>query len=66
VNWRELHGVADRPRKRCPICGVESTGGRACGYHVGQRPEHVAAVRNRRHAVLLRQVLIEAIDEARA
>jgi hypothetical protein len=66
VNWREQYGVADRPRKRCPICGVESTGGRACGYHVGQRPQHVAAVRNRRHAMLLRQVLCEAIDEARA
>jgi hypothetical protein len=66
VNWRTQYGVADRPRKRCPVCGVESTGGRACGYHVGQRPQHVAAVRNRRHAALLRQVLIEAIDEARA
>ena len=66
MNWRQLHGVADKPRKRCPVCGVESTGGRACGYHVGQRPEHVAAVRNRRHAMLLRQVLIEAIEEARA
>jgi hypothetical protein len=66
VNWRTQYGVPDKPRLRCPICGVESTGGRACGYHVGQRPQHVAAVRNRRHAALLRQVLIEAIDEARA
>lgn len=66
MNWRVQYGVGDKARKRCPVCGVESTGARRCGYHVGQRPEHLAAVRNRRYAMLLRQVLIEAIEEARS
>lgn len=66
MNWRLQYGIEDKPRKTCPVCGVESSGGRRCGYHVGQKPEHLAAVRNRRHALLLRQVLVEAIDQARA
>ena len=66
MNWREMYGIADKPRKRCPVCGMESTGGRRCGYHASSGPAYAEAVRNRRHALLLRRVLVEAIEEARA
>jgi hypothetical protein len=33
TDWRTDHGLTPKPRRNCPVCGVESVAGRACRYH---------------------------------
>lgn len=54
-----------KPRRNCPICGVESTGGKQCSYHAKMRKQHA------RKAMLYRvrkltDMIGECVEEARA
>lgn len=51
-------------RRNCPICHVETHGGRTCRYHVRQRDRHARAVRDIR-VNHWKELLCEYIDEAR-
>jgi hypothetical protein len=45
TDWRATRGMAPKPRRNCPVCGVESVAGRACRYHkrTERRTEYHAA-----------------------
>lgn len=60
MNFREFYGLPPKKTYKCPECGLETKPGKKCRYHSNSRPGRSA------RAQLLRSVLREAIDEARA
>ena len=52
-------------RKNCPICGVQSPGGRSCRYHVRKRERHAREVERWRVVQTWVRALSDFIDEAR-
>jgi hypothetical protein len=60
VNFRESYGLKPKATYRCPECGLETKPGKRCGYHANSRPGRSKRAR------MLRTVLRQSIDEARA
>ncbi len=60
MNFRETWGLKPKQIYRCPECGIETKPSNRCGYHANSRPGRSKRAR------MLRTVLRQAIDEARA
>lgn len=60
MSFREKYGLPPKETRRCPICGLEATGGKPCKAHANA--QNVLVHKARR----LHRFLCEAIDEARA
>jgi len=54
-----------RERRNCPVCGVETYGGKACRYHKRVYDWHERTARERRVSYWA-HMIGELIDEARA
>lgn len=78
ADWRVARGMTPKPRRNCPVCGVESVAGKKCHYHkrTEKRTEYhaayyranrerlAAAARERRATARLRARVRPIIDDA--